>query len=773
MQLCGSLQLNRLVIPLAAGAAAVCFWKIRQRGGNRRRRSMFSFENFKRACLVLAAVLFLAFVCAAVADADEPVNPAYTPDTNVDGTIQLSELLRVVQFFNQGGYHACPGEGTEDGFCPGPAPVPVTIDLAIGGFTFVSEALDDPTMDHLVVEVTANELPATHFFLGFYLDGQLISTEEVLPNSQSWLFGARIAESLLTPGNHVASIVVDLSNQILETNENNNRATVNFNIPSPLLTVPDLTGMAWNAAFIAIEEAGLIRHDWSFVCNDEATYGRVTEQNPVPGTEVVAGTLVDLVLSSGPCESEGEVEGTVEGEPEGTTEGSVEGETEGSVEGQEEGENPCLDPIGLAVVVNSAQVVAGESAEVSVSFNRGTCLVAGINMAIPLPNGSVVSEYMLTEGFSNPNVNVSEDSVLLVSASSAEAVTMSGEFFTFVVAVPETAEVGAFDLGFIIDDTNFYAVSGTEVGISFNAGVLEVLPPATEEGEGQVEPTLPDFSGMTQSAARALAESLGLTCDSGTLTCSDTVTAGHVMGQEPAAGSLLDGVSEVLLTISTGSCGETYTIETEVLDGVGGTVEVSPAGPYVVGTEVTLTAIPDEGWVLDSWYTPQHNGNVNPLTYVVLEDTVISVRFREAGVAVPTLTFECPTAEGRIPVKVEFPYAHQIKEYLVNRYIGNIAYIGVAGPHGNWVWDPSTSPSNPDVVAYTNTYTTELSTSFEPWSPGHFSGNLFVVDTAGTMTWFDLTKWTASFGDNDDVIGPDEAGTGLIVEFLANSGGCD
>lgn len=37
-----------------------------------------------------------------------------------DWRVDLSELLRNIQFSNSGGYHYCPGEGTEDGFCPGP-----------------------------------------------------------------------------------------------------------------------------------------------------------------------------------------------------------------------------------------------------------------------------------------------------------------------------------------------------------------------------------------------------------------------------------------------------------------------------------------------------------------------------------------------------------------------------------------------------------------------------------------------------------------------------
>ncbi len=44
----------------------------------------------------------------------------YDSDYNtLDWHINLSELLRVIQFFNSGGYHYCPEEGTEDGFCPG------------------------------------------------------------------------------------------------------------------------------------------------------------------------------------------------------------------------------------------------------------------------------------------------------------------------------------------------------------------------------------------------------------------------------------------------------------------------------------------------------------------------------------------------------------------------------------------------------------------------------------------------------------------------------
>jgi len=49
-----------------------------------------------------------------------PHNSDYAPP-GPDWQIALTELLRIIQFYNSGGYHYCPGEGTEDGFCPGAA----------------------------------------------------------------------------------------------------------------------------------------------------------------------------------------------------------------------------------------------------------------------------------------------------------------------------------------------------------------------------------------------------------------------------------------------------------------------------------------------------------------------------------------------------------------------------------------------------------------------------------------------------------------------------
>jgi hypothetical protein len=48
-----------------------------------------------------------------------PHDSDYHPDYTASWTINLTELLRLIQFFNSGGYYHCPANSTEDGYCPG------------------------------------------------------------------------------------------------------------------------------------------------------------------------------------------------------------------------------------------------------------------------------------------------------------------------------------------------------------------------------------------------------------------------------------------------------------------------------------------------------------------------------------------------------------------------------------------------------------------------------------------------------------------------------
>lgn len=50
---------------------------------------------------------------------DQTCCPHYSDYNPQDWEITLTELLRLIQFFNSTGYTSCPFEDSEDGFCPG------------------------------------------------------------------------------------------------------------------------------------------------------------------------------------------------------------------------------------------------------------------------------------------------------------------------------------------------------------------------------------------------------------------------------------------------------------------------------------------------------------------------------------------------------------------------------------------------------------------------------------------------------------------------------
>lgn len=53
------------------------------------------------------------------AGANHACSPYDTDYNPADFVIDLPELLRIIQFYNSLGYHYCPDDETEDGFCPG------------------------------------------------------------------------------------------------------------------------------------------------------------------------------------------------------------------------------------------------------------------------------------------------------------------------------------------------------------------------------------------------------------------------------------------------------------------------------------------------------------------------------------------------------------------------------------------------------------------------------------------------------------------------------
>ncbi|MGC9384428.1 MAG: InlB B-repeat-containing protein, partial [Kosmotogaceae bacterium] len=88
-----------------------------------------------------------------------------------------------------------------------------------------------------------------------------------------------------------------------------------------------------------------------------------------------------------------------------------------------------------------------------------------------------------------------------------------------------------------------------------------------------------------------------------------------------------------------------------------GDVNLAPAeGPYVKGTTVTLTAVPEEGWEFVEW-SGDLSGSDNPESLVMDEEKSVTAHFEEKA-PIPTITFVsvpddvCGTDEFDVVVEV-------------------------------------------------------------------------------------------------------------------------
>ncbi len=85
--------------------------------------SQYRLQNITHAdagsyqCFVSDGVTELATNPVPLAVFDQPLEGNHTGDTSQDWLFSLSELLRVIQFFNSGALHC--QTGTEDGYAPG------------------------------------------------------------------------------------------------------------------------------------------------------------------------------------------------------------------------------------------------------------------------------------------------------------------------------------------------------------------------------------------------------------------------------------------------------------------------------------------------------------------------------------------------------------------------------------------------------------------------------------------------------------------------------
>ncbi len=186
------------------------------------------------------------------------------------------------------------------------------------------------------------------------------------------------------------------------------------------VTVPDVLGLNYTEAESQITLVGLTIGNIEYSCDETITENAVISQDPYAGTEIIYGSPVNLVISTGPCppegstEGEGDTEGIIEGEgtsegtPEGTLEGegmpegggTTEGEGSGEGNGTAEGEGVVegfLEGEGaLEGTIEGEGIMEGEGTNEGEGISEG--LLEGINEGDPSIEGEGIPAEGTVEG---------------------------------------------------------------------------------------------------------------------------------------------------------------------------------------------------------------------------------------------------------------------------------------------------------------------------------------------------------------------------------------
>lgn len=341
--------------------------------------------------------------------------------------------------------------------------------------------------------------------------------------------------------------------------------------PEPLISVPDLSGLDQMSAESAVVTAGLAVGTIGGEYSASVPAGHVVSHDPVAGTEVSAGSNVDLILSNGPAPVlVPSVTGLTQAEAEASviTVGLIVGAITNTYSdtvptGQVIGQNPAGGtevapgtsvaltvsdgpaPISTPNVVGLAQAAA-EAAITGAGLITGSIITA---YSESVPSGSVISQNPaagaeLAAGtpvdlvVSNGPAPVAVPGVTGLSQSAAEASILSAGLNVgpITTAYSDTAPSGQ-----VITQN---PTAGTEVAPG-TAVTLTV-------SDGPAPIPAPSVVGLTEAAAQSAITGVGLTVGAITTAYSDTVPTGSVIAQNPTAGTQMTAGASINLVVSEG-----------------------------------------------------------------------------------------------------------------------------------------------------------------------------------------------------------------------------
>ncbi len=290
------------------------------------------------------------------------------------------------------------------------------------------------------------------------------------------------------------------------------------------LDVPLVIGQTQGTAESLILAQGFLVGSVEFLENTDRQVGTVVDQEPLPGPLLPAGTLIDLVVASGP---------------------------------------------GLVVVPDVAGLPSSEA--LSVLAQSGLRWIETVETSETVPAGQVVR----TEPGGGGGIAATDQVVVVISAGS-ETDVGTGDLL-----VPDVAGMSSGEALVVLAQAGLRWAEATEVSDTVPLGkVIRTEPPAGEsvEAGGQVVlvisegaesevpgGTVPDVVGLSGEEAFAVLTDAGLSWAEAT-EVSDTVPLGEVIRTEPPAGESVEAGGQVVVVVISTS-GETE-VDPDVPDSV-------------------------------------------------------------------------------------------------------------------------------------------------------------------------------------------------------------
>ncbi len=337
------------------------------------------------------------------------------------------------------------------------------------------------------------------------------------------------------------------------------------------VAVPNVVGETQAAATAGLTSAGLVVGTVTTQSSSTVPSGSVVSENPAAGTLANVGSAVNLVVSSGPAQvavpnvvGETQAAATAALTSAGLLLGTVTAQSSSTVpSGSVISENPAAGTrvnagSAVKVVVSSgpAQVavpnVVGDPQATAASALTSAGLVLGTvttQASSTVPSGSVISE----NPAAGTQVNAESAVNLVVSSGVGQVAVPNVVGETQATATAALTSAGLV-LGTVTTQASSTVPSGSVISESPAAGTQVNSGSAVNlvVSSGTTQVAVPNVVGETQAAATTTITTAGLVVGTVTTQSSSSVPSGSVIGENPTAGTQVNGGSAVNLVVSSG-----------------------------------------------------------------------------------------------------------------------------------------------------------------------------------------------------------------------------